>query len=178
LTTSLYYRQNSHSYLKNKKTKNKGFLKMKRILSLVLTTAVLAACSGPFGGTYKSPDVHSFNDQGEKLLTTDTKSFETGVIKAFPDIAIPSTHKIDLEKSVIFTSPTQTVGKITLTGSGDADSLYRFFEEQMAANGWSMVNAFQSSTSSLYFAKPGKFVAIIIESTKTGNNVFINVGPE
>lgn len=152
---------------------------MKRILPLVLTTIVLGACtSGPFSGSYKSPDVHSFNEQGEKQIMSETKSFETGVIKAFPDISIPSTHKIDLEKSVIFTSPTQTVGKITLSGSGDADSLYRFFEEQMSANGWSLVNAFQSSTSSLYFAKPGKFVAVIIESTKTGSDVFINVGPE
>mgnify|MGYP003638389973 CR=1 FL=1 len=147
---------------------------MKHIFPLILTAAVISACTG----NYKSPDIHTFGENGEQKVTTDTRTFDSGVIKAFPDIAIPSTHKIDLEKSVIFTSPTQTVGKITLSGSGDADSLYRFFEEQMAANGWSMVNAFQSATSSLYFAKPGKFVAVIIESTKTGSNVFINIGPE
>ena len=152
---------------------------MKRIIpALILATALSACSSMPFGGTYKSPDVPSFNEKGEKLVRSDVRPFESGIIKAFPDIAIPATHKIDLEKSVIFTSPTQTVGKITLSGSGDADSLYRFFEEQMAAGGWSLVNAFQSATSSLYFAKPGKFVAIIIESTKTGSNVFINIGPE
>lgn len=148
---------------------------MKKLFPLVLALAT-SACA--ITGTYKSPDVHSFNDKGEKEVYTDTRAFESGVIKAFPDIAIPSTHRIDLDKSVIFTSPTQTVGKITLSGMGDADSLYRFFEEQMAANGWSLVNAFQSSTSSLYFAKPGKFVAIIIESTQTGSRVYINVGPE
>jgi hypothetical protein len=147
-------------------------------LSALALAILVSGCTSPLGGTYKSPEVHSFNDKGEKEVLTDTKMFETGVIRSFPDIAIPSTHKIDLDKSVIFTSPTQTVGKITLTGSGDPDSLYRFFEEQMAANGWSMVNAFQSSTSSMYYAKPGKFVAVIIEATQTGSRVYINVGPE
>lgn len=154
-------------------------MKLSLNLSLLAIAVIVSGCTtGPLGGTYKSPEVHSFNDKGEKEVMTGTKMFETGVIRSFPDIAIPSTHKIDLEKSVIFTSPTQTVGKITLTGSGDPDSLYRFFEEQMAANGWSMVNAFQSSTSSMYYAKPGKFVAVIIEATQTGSRVYINIGPE
>jgi hypothetical protein len=49
----------------------------------------------------------------------------------------------------------------------------------MEGQGWSLVNSFQSSTSSLYFAKPGRFVAIIIESLgKLGSRVYINVGPE
>lgn len=148
------------------------------ISALSLTLALGACAPGNIGGTYKSPEVHSFNEKGEKEVSTDTRVFESGVIRSFPDIAIPSTHKIDLDKSVIFTSPTQTVGKIALSGSGDPDSLYRFFEEQMAANGWSMVNAFQSATSSMYFAKPGKFVAVIIEATQTGSRVYINVGPE
>jgi len=149
-----------------------------RSLTAMMCAAVITGCAGPLGGTYKTPDVTKINDKGEKQVVTDTKLFESGVIRSFPDIAIPSTHKIDLDKSVIFTSPTQTVGKITLSGGGDPDSLYRFFEEQMTANGWSMVNAFQSATSSMYYAKPGKFVAIIIESTQTGSRVYINIGPE
>lgn len=145
----------------------------------VLLAASLAACTAaPFSGPYKSPEVQSYGEQGEPVVQNDTRAFESGIIKAFPDIPIPSTHRINLDKSVIFTSPSQTVGKVALAGSGDADSLYRFFEEQMASNGWSMVNAFQSATSSMYFAKPGKFTAIIIESTPTGSDVYINVGPE
>ena len=155
-------------------------MKKTSIFALSAMCVVLASCAGngPFGGTYKSPEVQSYGDKGEPIVKTDVRSFESGIIKAFPDIPIPSTHRINLDKSVIFTSPSQTVGKITLQGSGDADSLYRFFEEQMSSNGWSIVNAFQSATSSMYFAKPGKFAAIIIESTGSGSNVFINIGPE
>ena len=82
---------------------------------------------------------------------------------------------VDLVESVIFSSPTQTVGKIVLRGRADSASLYRFFEDSMAAKGWSTVNAFQSSVSSLYFAKPGRFVAIVITQDST---VYINIGPE
>lgn len=152
---------------------------MKKTALIALTAAIITGCqAAPFTGVYKSPDVETFNEAGEPVTMNEIKQFEAGVIKAFPDVPIPSTHRANLEKTVIFTSPTQTIGKITLEGRGDVDSLFRFYEEQMKTNGWSMVNAFQSSTSSMYFAKPGRFVAIIIEATAAGTRVFLNVGPE
>ena len=153
-------------------------LKNNTLPAILLATTLGACTAAPFSGPYKAPEVQTYGEKGESVVKADVKAFETGIIKAFPDTPIPSSHRINLDKSVIFTSPSQTVGKIALAGSGDADSLYRFFEEQMVSNGWSMVNAFQSATSSMYFAKPGKFTAIIIESTPTGSDVYINVGPE
>lgn len=145
----------------------------------ILVVTTLSACqTAPFTGIYKSPDVETYSESGEPITLSNVKNFEAGIIKAFPDVPIPSTHRADLEKTVIFTSPTQTVGKVTLEGKGDVDSLFRFYDEQMKSNGWSLVNAFESSTSSMYFAKPGRFVAIIIEATATGSRVYLNVGPE
>lgn len=154
---------------------------MKFILPLVVIGTVVSGCTvnNLVGTPSKSPDVERMTETGEVQRVSDIKTFETGLINAFPDVPIPSTHKINLEQSVIFTSPTQTVGKIALDGSGDVDSLYRFYEQQMRDNGWSLVNAFQSSTSSLYYAKPGRFVAIIIEALGAGNSrVYLNIGPE
>lgn len=153
---------------------------MKKFALSALTVFMLAACTngGILGGPYKSPDVTTRTETGEAQVLTEARQFDSGIIKAFPDIPIPSTHRINLQESVIFKSPTQTVGKIALTGGGDGDSLYRFYEEHMVANGWSLVNSFQSTTSSMYFAKPGKFAAVIIEAQATGSKVFINVGPE
>ncbi len=146
---------------------------------IALLSVLLTACVGG-SSAYLSPDVQRVNTEtGEVQTITNARELEGGIIKAFPDIPIPSSHRIDLERSVIFTSPSQTVGKIALQGKGDVDSLFRFFETQMTTNGWSMVNAFQSSTSSLYFAKPGRFVAIIIEAMSQGSSrVTINIGPE
>jgi hypothetical protein len=151
---------------------------MKKIVALAVV-GMLTGCVAIPGDPYKSPDREMVTESGQVQMVSDIKNFESGVIKAFPDIPIPSSHKINLDRSVIFTSPTQTIGKIALEGTGDVDSLFRFFEGKMEEQNWSLVNSFQSSTSSLYFAKPGRFVAIIIESLgKNASRVYINVGPE
>ena len=91
---------------------------LKTSVGAAMATALLTGC---IGGVYKSPDVAQRTESGETQYVADAKEFESGIIKAFPDIPIPATHKIDLQQSVIFTSPTQTMGKIALTGSGDVD---------------------------------------------------------
>lgn len=153
---------------------------MKRISSLFMLTAVVMAgtlvtgCSN-LTGNYIKPDRQTVNEQGQPQTITESRDIEQGIIKAFPDIPVPATHRVDLSESVIFSSPTQTVGKIVLKGNADSASLYRFFEDKMPEKGWSTVNQFQSAVSSLYFAKPGKFAAIVITED---NTVYINVGPE
>lgn len=155
---------------------------MFRSLLLAVVLAVgLSACST---GVYKSPDVPGGGDKksGSGLfgggITTDSDGFESGLIKSFPDLPLPSSHRIDLNQSVIFSSPSQSVAKIVMTGKGDVDNLYRFFETNMKAKGWTLVNSFQSSIASMYYAKPGKFVAIILDGTGRDSRVFINIGPE
>lgn len=144
--------------------------------SLIATGfAVLLAGCNALGGMYVTPDRQQVTKDGNKKTVTAARDIEEGMIKAFPDIPIPASHRIDLTESVIFTSPAQTIGKIVLRGHADADSLYRFFQEGMPAKGWSTVNAFQSSVSSLYFAKPGRFAAIVITEDAS---VYINIGPE
>lgn len=142
----------------------------------VVALATLTACDP----NWRSPDVTRVNSEtGEVQTISDVKQFEAGILKAFPDIPVPATHKIDLERTTIFTSNNQSLGKIVMEGSGDVSSLYHFFSNEMPAKGWSLVNGFQSSTSSLYYAKPGKFVAVIMERVgRSGSRVTLNVGPE
>jgi hypothetical protein len=149
-------------------------------LTLALTVAVMGLLLSSCGSSYmQSPEVTRINPKTGKVeTTTAVKQIEPGIVKSFPDIPIPASHKIDLEKSVIFASPSQTVGKLVTTGRGDAASLFAFYTTHMADAGWKLVNSFQSATSSLYFAKPGKFAAIIIESQGRSATVTINIGPE
>lgn len=152
-------------------------MKTRTLLALaLLATSTLSACDP----NWRSPDVTRVDPKtGEVKTITDTREFESGILKAFPDIPIPATHKIDLERSTIFTSNNQSLGKVVAEGSGDVTSLYAFFQKELPEKGWSLVNAFQSSTSSLYYAKPGKFVAIILEQTgRTSSRITFNVGPE
>tara|TARA_Y100000780_G_scaffold211112_2_gene210175 strand:- start:372207 stop:372722 length:516 start_codon:yes stop_codon:yes gene_type:complete len=154
------------------KATTKSLSKVFGFLALMVVVGGLYGCNG---NMYFRPDRTAVDESGNPRTVTEARSLEEGIIQAFPDLPVPASHKIDLVESVIFSSPTQTVGKIVLRGRADSASLYRFFEDSMAAKGWSTVNAFQSSVSSLYFAKPGRFVAIVITQDST---VYINIGPE
>lgn len=148
---------------------------IKRLLLLSVPFVMgLSGCAA-FDGMYIKPDQQRVTEDGHKQIISDSEKIQSAMLKAFPDVPIPASHRIDLSESVIFTSPTQTIGKIVLKGSASIDSLFRFFETNMKDKGWSEVNAFQSAVSSLYFAKPGRFVAIVITQDAT---VYINVGPE
>jgi hypothetical protein len=143
---------------------------MRQTLVLLTFAALgLAACDGfqPLNTTRLDPKT------GQPAAEAAT------LLKAFPDIPVPANHKVDLERSMIFTSPSQTVGKLTTEGPGDVDTIYRFYQKEMQTQGWNLVNAFQSATSSMYFAKPGRFVAVIIEADgRNASRVTLNVGPE
>lgn len=151
-----------------------------RSLCAAVAVAVIAAGVGGCDPNWRSPDVMRVNKEtGEVQTISDVKEFEAGVLRAFPDVPVPATHKIDMERTTIFTSNNQSLGKIVMEGSGDVASLYHFFSTEMPAKGWSLVNGFQSGTSSLYYAKPGKFAAVIMEQTgRRGSRVTLNVGPE
>ncbi len=150
----------------------KRYVRLFSFIAILSTVGLLAACNG---NMYFKPDRQGVDENGQAMTITEAKSVEEGIIQAFPDLPVPASHRIDLVESVIFTSPSQTVGKIVLRGNAASSSLFRFFESAMVDKGWSSVNAFQSSVSSLYFAKPGRFVAIVITED---SSVYINVGPE
>ena len=150
---------------------------MKRFFLLTaIPLLALTACDP----NLRSPEVTRVDPKtGEVKTISDVREFEAGILKSFPDIPIPATHKINMERSTIFTSNAQSLGKIVVEGRGDTYSLFEFYQKSMKEQGWSLVNAFQSETSSMYYAKPGKFVAVIIETTgRLSSRVTLNVGPE
>lgn len=145
-----------------------------RFFAAVALTLLLAGCAN-IGGVYSRPNTQMTTETGEVKTVSAVRQIEKAELAAFPDIPIPATHKVDLQQSVIFSSPSQAMGKIVLVGRASLPELFRFFNEQMPSHGWSTVNAFESAVSSLYFAKPGRFVAVVITAD---SKVHINIGPE
>lgn len=145
-------------------------------MNVLVAGALLAACDP----NLRRPDVTTVDPKtGEVKVRSDAKELEAGVIQSFPDIPIPANFTIDYERSLMFTSPSQTVGRLVAEGNADVDSLFRFYTTKMKENGWNIVNAFQSSTSSMYFAKTGRFVAVILETQgRRSTRLTINLGPE
>ena len=142
------------------------------VLSLGL---VVAACSQK----WQKPEVTRIDAKtGEVQTKNGLKEIEAGTIKTFPDLPLPATHKIDLDRSVIFHSNNQALGKVVAAGGGDLPSVFAFYQEEMPRKGWTLVNSFQSNVGNLYYARPGTFVAITIEPTGRGSRVTMNIGPE
>lgn len=139
------------------------------LLSLALG---LGACT-QMSETWTSWTSPTDESQPEKRPT------EASLRSAFPDISLPKGSEIDLDRSFVFSSPTQTVGKLAADVPYDVATTFRFYQNQMPADGWSLVNAFQSGTASLYYAKSGRFAGLIIERTgRHSCRVTFNVGPE
>jgi hypothetical protein len=145
---------------------------MRALIPSCLLLALLAGCTG-------GPNPNVVQTDPKTGQPVESPGTAAAMLKAFPDVPIPADHKLDLEHSVIFTAPTQAMGKLVTEGGGSVDTVYHFYAQQMPAQGYKLVNAFQSSTSSLYFTKPGRFVAIIIESAgRSSSRVSMNIGPE
>ena len=153
-------------------------MKILNICALTLSAAALLSLTACTQGW--SPQVTRINPKtGETETIGGLKEVEAGIIKAFPEIPIPANHRIDVDRSVIFHSQKQSVGKIVTSGSGDIASIYNFYETEMPTKGWTLVNGFLSSVGSLYYARPGTFVAITISQNGTrGTSVTLNIGPE
>ena len=149
-----------------------------RVLPVKALFLVLPLLLGACVNGYKPQVTRVDPKTGETQIIGGATELEAGIIAAFPDIPIPANHTIDLDRSVIFHSQKQAIGKIVTSGGGDAASVYRFYETEMPNRGWSLVNGFLSTVSSLYFARPGTFTAITIEPNGRGTRVTLNIGPE
>lgn len=148
---------------------------MKSFALPLVAAMLLASCTSGYRPNLTIIDPKT----GETSVRTDTKELDAGTIPTFPDIPIPASFSIDYERSLLFTSPSQTIGRLVAEGGADVGSVYQFYTTKMKESGWNIVNAFQSSTSSLYFAKTGRFVAVIVESTgRRSSRITINMGPE
>lgn len=144
-------------------------------LMVVVAGLAVAACSQK----WQKPEVSRVNTKtGEVQTKNGLRDIEAGTIKTFPDLPLPATHKIDLDKSVIFNSNNQALGKVVASGKGDIASVFAFYQAEMPKKGWTLVNSFQSNVGNLYYARPGTFVAITIEPSGRGSNVTMNIGPE
>ena len=109
------------------------------LISSAFALALLAGCTTT-GDTYRSPDVQRVNEKTGKVeYVSSAKTLEMGFLNNFSDLPIPGTHKADLSQSMLFTSTSQSIGRITLKGPADMDSLFRFFQDNMTAKGWKMV---------------------------------------
>lgn len=86
-------------------------------------------------------------------------------VREFGDILIPREMDINKESSVIQSRDGMNVGVLHLNGRVEQTSLIRYFQNNMANEGWRQIGQFRSPQSLMIFQKGRRMAVITIEDS-------------
>jgi hypothetical protein len=84
-------------------------------------------------------------------------------VREFEDVLIPREMDIDKESSAIYRREGTSAGLLRLSGRIEMNSLMRYFQNNMANEGWRTVSQFRSPNSLMIFQKGNRMAVIAIE---------------
>jgi len=86
-------------------------------------------------------------------------------LREFGDVLIPREMEIDKESSVIQSRDGMNVGLLRLNGRVEQNSLIRYFQNNMANEGWRQIGQFRSPHSLMIFQKGRRMAVVAIEES-------------
>lgn len=95
----------------------------------------------------------------------ETASKKLPDVHEFGDILIPREMDIDKESSVIQSRDGMNVGVLHFSGRVEQNSLIRYFQNNMANEGWRPIGQFRSPQSLMVFQKGRRMAVIAIEDS-------------
>ena len=95
----------------------------------------------------------------------------------FEDVLILQGLKPQMDKSFIYETPSFKAGKLVFSGRVEAQSLANFFTNNMARDGWKLVNKFGFKNLVLNFSKPDKTCMVNIYDRPIKTIVEVWMGP-
>lgn len=135
-----------------------------RCLGLVLVLAVVVSlCSCQLMG------------EGEVKENDTFTPPPTGRYLDFSDVRIPAGMYLDRDGSFVYESDTVKAGMLNIYGRNDMSDTLRFFEQNMAKDGWTMLSTFKYQKSILLFTKPGKVCTIVAYPASSLKNLNMEV---
>lgn len=84
-------------------------------------------------------------------------------VREFEDVLIPREMDIDKSSSAIYRREGMSVGLLRLFGRVETTSLMRYFQNNMANEGWRLISQFRSPQSLMLFQKGNRMAVIAIE---------------
>ena len=132
------------------------------IVGLVLSLFVL------FAGCTKTVHTEPSGEEGLSPIVT---------IREFPDVPIPKELDLDQRASFVYMTPEFATGNLVYNGNVDYDSLYKFFQETMAKNGWTLGASLKYTRTLMFYQKESRICLINMEMTALNIRVAIWVAP-
>lgn len=93
----------------------------------------------------------------------ETASKRLPDVREFEDVLIPREMDIDKDSSAIYHREGMSAGLLRLSGRVETNSLMRYFQNNMANEGWRMISQFRSPHSLMLFQKGSRMAVIAIE---------------
>lgn len=84
-------------------------------------------------------------------------------VREFDDVLIPREMDIDKDSSAIYRREGMSAGLLRLSGRVEMSSLMRYFQNNMANEGWRPISQFRSPHSLMLFQKGKRMAVIAIE---------------
>ena len=120
-----------------------------------LAAAVLAGCSGM---SSSNPPPSTGNPAGPQ---------QAGFAQ-FTDIPIPPKNTIDLDRTLVFGSDRDWIGRVSLSTSMGVGEVYDFYKREMPKLGWTELTSVRSSTSVLTYEMDNRVATIQVGGGRFG----------
>ncbi|OEU45028.1 MAG: hypothetical protein BBJ60_10255 [Desulfobacterales bacterium S7086C20] len=144
-----------------------GFRIIAGVFTLLFAFALLSGCARLKGNTLDSEE-----------MATSEEAEPGPIYYDFGDVLIPLELEQDKDNSFIHHAPGRiTEGVLALSGRVEADSMIRFFENNMAKDNWKLVNYFKSPRTIMFFNKANRSCIINITEKRFSSEVEIWVVP-
>ena len=124
---------------------------------------LLTACSGLESGLLSATGTAAANQATAKKSTDDPKKLPD--LKEFGDVMIPRDMDVNKDASFIYNRGGINAGLLRLSGRVDSRSLLRYFQNNMANDGWRMISQFQAPQSLMVFEKENRLCLIAVEDS-------------
>jgi len=86
----------------------------------------------------------------------------------FTDIPIPPKNSIDLDRTLVFGSDRDWIGRISLSSSMAVGEIYDFYKREMPKLGWTELTSVRSATSVLTYQMDNRVATIQVGSGRFG----------
>jgi hypothetical protein len=131
-------------------------MRLKLSTALVLAAVALAGCSGTSGTANSNP-----SPAGNPAAAN-----VPGFAK-FSDIPMPAKNELDLDRTLIFGTDKDWVGRVALTAPISVNDAYDFYKREMPRLGWTELTSVRSATSVLSYQLDNRVATIQVTARRS-----------
>lgn len=130
---------------------------------LALGIPAVGGCSGVAGSS-------SAAAPGADAGPADAAATNAAGFARFSDIPMPPKNSIDLDRTIVFGTERDWIGRIALSSSLNVSDTYDFYKREMPRFGWTELTSVRSATSVLSYQMDNRIATIQVSGQRFGGS--------